>query len=162
MKEKAVVLIRPYQKDEFALACQIRNLKNDTSIDNFRKHFEKSGSWNDHFLTLAIESSGELVGDLQVRHCEYSMPPGVVDVGIEVAPEHQGKGIGSSALKKLVEILFQDGYHRISGSTAISNIAMQRAFENAGFLREGIAKDLFLDGNFGVDYVQYAITRTNL
>ncbi len=167
------IILRPYYHFEFERACEIRKLEELDAKNKFWKQFEKSGSWNGHYLTLAIARNlikddgslqDELVGDMQIRHCEYTMPPGVVEIGCEVAEESRNRGYGTLALKEVVRILFADGYHRISGSTAVTNFAMQKTFEKSGFSQEGIMKKLFLvdgesdEGEDGVDYLSYAIT----
>jgi RimJ/RimL family protein N-acetyltransferase len=122
------------------------------------KNMESSGQWGDHFLHLAIDRNGELVGDIQLRHCEFSMPPGVAEIGVEVASELQGQGIGTRSLQLAAQFLFDSGYYRIVGSTAFNNFGMQRAFEKAGWLREGVSHNLFVERGVGIDYIVYAIT----
>src|SRR2546430_885481 len=41
-----------------------------------------SGSWRDqHVLDLGIERDGELIGDVQARHCILTTPPGLFELG---------------------------------------------------------------------------------
>ena len=70
------VKIRPYLLNEFERACAIRELSSPESRERFRIRFEKNDDWYDHYLHLAIESDGVLVGDFQFRKCEKTMPEG--------------------------------------------------------------------------------------
>lgn len=153
------VKVRAYKSEEFDQACQIRGLDNPTSIEKFRNRFQYSGEWVDHFLHLAIECDGELVGDIQFRYCQQMMPSGAWHMGIELAPEARGKGIGTIALKLLREWAFSHGAHRVEGSTAHDNYAMRGAFEKAGWNFEGVLKKLFMEDGKGVDYYSFATTQ---
>ncbi len=123
--------LRPYRPEEFERACEIRNLTHEGSRERFRKGFSFSGSWSDHYQHLALDLDGELVGDVQLRKCDFTRPQGAWDMGIEIAPELQGKGLGTRALGLVAEYAFSNGAHRVEGSTDESNIAVMRAFEKA-------------------------------
>lgn len=150
--------LRPYRADEFERATQIRQITNPEHQDRWRSRMEKSGSWDDHYFHLAIDVDGELVGDLQVRHCNQAMPDGVLELGLELASEVQGKGIGTEVLKLAAEKFFAEGAHRISGSTDQSNKAMIRAFEKAGWVHEGTLRGLFKEAGTLHDYESYSVT----
>jgi RimJ/RimL family protein N-acetyltransferase len=80
-------------------------------------------------------------------------------MGIELAEEARGKGIGTQALIAGAEYAFANGAHRIEGSTDEQNIAMRRAFEKAGWNFEGVLKALFIEDGLPHDYYSYAITK---
>ena len=152
--------LRPYLASEFESACAIRELSDPEAIARFRSSFDKSGEWNDHYLHLAIADavSNILVGDLQLRHCKQMMPPGVAHMGIEIAANQRGKGLGSQALSLIPAWAEKSGFHRVEGSTDESNLAMRRAFEKAGWRFEGILKSLFMDDGVGRDYFSFSWT----
>lgn len=152
--------LRPYRVDEFERSVEIRNLKGIESLARWRARFEKSGTWDDHYLHLAITKGNLLVGDLQLRHCKYTMPEGVLEIGIEIDPVYQRQGIGSETLKLAATKFFAEGAHRISGSTETSNRAMVGAFEKAGWVHEGTLRGLFRQDHELVDYESYATTRS--
>jgi RimJ/RimL family protein N-acetyltransferase len=151
--------LRPYRPEEFERACEIRNLTNEGSRERFHKGFSASGSWSDHYQHLAIDLDGELVGDVQLRKCDFTRPQGAWDMGIEITPELQGKGFGTRALELVAEYAFSTGAHRVEGSTDASNIAMRRAFEKAEWKFEGILKALFVEDEVPHDYYSFAITK---
>jgi len=151
--------LRPYSEDEIARACEIRNLTSEAIKERFRKGFSASGLWSDHYQHLAIDLDGELVGDVQLRKCDFTRPQGAWDMGIEITPELLGKGFGTRALGLVAEYAFSNGAHRVEGSTDESNIAMRRAFEKAEWKFEGILKALFVEDEVPHDYYSFAITK---
>lgn len=150
---------RAYQESEFEFACGLRGLTDPAKIEEFRPRFEAVGQWRDHYLDYVIDIDGVPVGQVQLRHCDRTMPDGVLEFGIEIAPEYQGKGFGTQAILKITELMFEQGYHRIAGSTDRENIAMQRAFEKAGWKFEGVLEALFLEGAIPHDYLSYSRTK---
>ena len=87
------------------------------------------------------------------------MPTGALHMGLELAPESRGKGIGTQALKAVAEYAFSEGHHRLEGSTSEDNLAMRKSFEKAGWTFEGVLHDLFVENERGVDYYSYAISK---
>ena len=153
------VSLRAYRDDEFERICEIRGIDNQEWRDRFRKRFDKSGDWDDHYLHFAIDLDGDVIGDLQLRRCDMTRPDGALELGLEIAPELRGKGLGSAALTAAAQYAFSNGAHRIEGSTEESNTAMRRAFEKAGWNFEGVLKALFIEDGVPHDYYSYAITK---
>ena len=69
------VSLRPYKADEFEQSLVARGIEDEESRERWRRNFEGSGTWVDHYLHLAIDIDGVLVGDLQLRRCFATMPP---------------------------------------------------------------------------------------
>ena len=153
------VTLRPYRPEEFDESARIRQISGSENLDNWRMRFANSGIWDDHYLHLAISVDNFLVGDLQIRHCPLSMPPGAMELGIDIALEKQGLGIGTEVLRISSKRMFNDGAHRLSGSTHIKNVAMIRAFEKAGWVHEGTLRGLFNISGELHDYESYAVIR---
>jgi RimJ/RimL family protein N-acetyltransferase len=154
------VIVRPYRIEEFERACEIRGLGDDADRkERFFKRFQNLGQWDEHYLQLAIDLDGVMVGDFQLRKCDATRPDGALEMGIELAEEVRGKGIGTQALIAGTEYAFANGAHRIEGSTDEQNIAMRRAFEKAGWNFEGVLKALFIEDGAPHDYYSYAITK---
>jgi aminoglycoside 6'-N-acetyltransferase len=60
-------------------------------------------------------------------------------VDVFVDPALHGRGLGTEALRGVVEILFQErGHHRITIDPAADNAAAIRTYEKVGFKRAGI------------------------
>lgn len=82
------------------------------------------------------------VGDLSAHPVWYGPTPGsrALNIGISLAPDHRGRGIGAVAQRLLAEELHDRGVVRVEASTDVDNIAEQRALEKAGFAFEGVAR----------------------
>ncbi|MGN6609052.1 MAG: GNAT family N-acetyltransferase [Jatrophihabitans sp.] len=86
--------------------------------------------------SFVIEADGEFAGradlfnsDHLARHCE---------VGISLAAAARGRGIGTAAMRLLVEFGFvRRNLRRIHLEVIASNAAAIRAYEKAGFVHEG-------------------------
>jgi RimJ/RimL family protein N-acetyltransferase len=123
-----------------------------------------SGRWNENRLDLAIEASGVLVGEMDARRGRGTYPPGVVEIGIGIYHASiRGRGVGTEAVTLLTRhLLKQEGAERVQASTAVSNLAMRRCLEKAGYVYEGTMRE-FMPGDGGrVDYRLYAVTRSDL
>jgi len=91
-----------------------------------------------------------------------ALPPGVFEIGIELYDEaDRGKGYGGEAVRLITHHLFADHEaERVQASTDVTNAAMRRALERAGYSEEGVMR-WFRDGGNGSrdDYVLYAVTK---
>ncbi len=149
---------RSYREDEFDFACSLRFLTSVEEKETHRERFAAVGQWRDHYLDYVIDVDGQAIGEVQIRRCDKTMPPGVLAFGIELSPEFQGKGYGTQAINLITELMFSQGNHRISGDTDVSNIAMQKAFEKAGWVHEGTMYALFVEDGVPHDYLTYSQT----
>jgi len=150
--------LRDYRIDEAELACDIRGMSEPVARNAFIDRLAKPGQWAGHYRHLALTYNEILVGDIQLRHCPETMPPGAAHIGIDIAETYRGKGAGTLALRLAWEWAKANGFHRVEGSTDESNIAMQKAFEKAGWHFEGRQKKLFMSDGIGHDYLSYALT----
>ena len=89
-----------------------------------------------------IEVDGAIVGTMSAHPIWYGPTRGsrAMNIGIALAPEHRGRGIGRWAQAELARLLHTRGVHRVEASTDIANAAEQRALAAAGFLIEGVAR----------------------
>jgi len=71
---------------------------------------------------------------------------------------YRGQGLGTEVVRLLVAFGFDELHlHRISLHVFATNLAAQRAYEKAGFVREGLLKDAAFVGGRYVDTVTMAI-----
>lgn len=70
----------------------------------------------------------------------------------------RGQGHGSEAVRLLLDFAFRDlNLHRVYLNVFASNAAAIRAYEKAGFVQEGVAREAaFIDGRY-MDVVQMAV-----
>ena len=74
-----------------------------------------------------------------------------------------GSRIDTQTMRVSTKKLFAEGFHRLSGSTDVSNIGMQRVFEKVGWQFEGIHRNFMPEpGAWPHDYRVYAITKWDL
>ena len=150
--------MRPYRAEEFERACQVRGLNTPEAQKRFKDRFASSGDWVDHYLHFALVQNGVLIGDIQLRHCDKTMPDGSGHIGLDIAPDERGKGAGTAALNLTWAWALENGFHRLEGSTSEENIAMQKAFKKAGWEYEGRLKKLFVQDGVAIDYLSFAKT----
>jgi RimJ/RimL family protein N-acetyltransferase len=129
--------------------------------DRLRARVERSGAWNRSELLLAVEADGRLVGDVQARRDDETMPPGLYEIGIGLFAEARGQGVGTEALTLVTDYLFGEEHaHRVQLSTDVDNVAMRRSAEKAGFRLEGILRGFWPSPDGPArDHAMYAITR---
>lgn len=112
--------------------------------------------------TLVVVTDGADAGDVGWHAAHYGVPPWstAYDIGISLAPEFRGRGIGSVAQRLLAEYLFAHTLvNRVQASTDVTNVAEQRALEKAGFTREGVLRGAQWRGGAWHDLVSYSLLR---
>jgi aminoglycoside 6'-N-acetyltransferase len=101
---------------------------------------EVAGQFVDRDAHLAIVADGAVVGAIQFHEEEDPM---YRHAGIDlfVATDHQGRGLGSDAIRTLARYLLQQrGHHRLSIDPAADNGRAIRAYERVGFRRVGVMR----------------------
>ena len=86
---------------------------------------------------FAIVVDGEVAGLIQWGDDSYEEYRHAY-VDIFLGDEHAGRGLGTEALKRVVQMLIDErGYHRIVIDPAVDNEAAIRSYEKVGFRRVG-------------------------
>jgi aminoglycoside 6'-N-acetyltransferase len=98
---------------------------------------------------FALLVDGEPAGALQ--YWEESDPGSrYADVDILVGSDHQGRGLGTEAMRLIVRHLVDDrGHHRITLSTAVDNARAIHVYEKVGFRPVGVTRKSDLDARTG-------------
>lgn len=110
--------------------------------------------------TLMIVRGIEPVGFISWRQVGTGPISHCWELGISVAPEARGQGVGTQAHRRVVSYLFRHTHqNRIQASTEITNVAEQRALEKAGFTREGVLRGFGYRDGLWHDYVLYSVLR---
>jgi ribosomal-protein-alanine N-acetyltransferase len=85
------------------------------------------------------------------------------EVGYDLAPAWWGRGVMSEALAAMLRHGFDSmGLHRISACIHPENAPSLRLAERLGFVREGIARDLFFDGTTYHDHWMLSLMAAEL
>jgi RimJ/RimL family protein N-acetyltransferase len=110
--------------------------------------------------TLIVTRGGEPAGFVSWRQAFTGASSYCWELGIHLAPEARGHGVGTQAQRLIVRYLFAHTQaNRIQASTEITNVGEQRALEKAGFTREGVLRGAgFRDGQWR-DGVLYSVLR---
>ncbi len=111
------------------------------------------GPWYQIGISL---SPTELIGDCGFRVLENE--PRQAEIGIALAPEFQGHGYATEAVRALLDYLFQKlGKHRVFGSADPSNLASIRLLQRLGMREEAhFVKNLWFKDEW-VDEMIFAI-----
>jgi RimJ/RimL family protein N-acetyltransferase len=156
----ADVLLRSFRPEEIEVAWEER-LRSTSSIgtpdrERFVERLERSGSWVDGRLDLAVEAGGALAGEVDVRSGPRLLPPGVCEFGIELWQPRRGAGVGTEAVALLAGWLHEQGFARVQAGTDVRNGPMRRVLEKTGFAHEGDMRSFAPDGDARADFALYA------
>jgi aminoglycoside 6'-N-acetyltransferase len=96
-------------------------------------------------IRMRIVIDGETVGMIQYgEEPEEDFRHAWIDIFVD--PERHGRGIGTDAIRTLVEHLLTDrGHHRVTIDPAADNVAAVRCYEKAGFRRVGVMEASWRD-----------------
>ena len=84
-------------------------------------------------------------------------------IGIILAPEHRGRGIGTTAQRLLASYLFDtSAVRRLAAYTEPDNAAEQRCLEKVGFHREGVLGQAGFRGGEWRDVVVFSLLREDV
>lgn len=143
------LMLRRLQPDDGAALCAYRSLPEVARYQSWESYGPDDaarlidgqrgaepgvpGTWFQ--LAIVERESGQLIGDCGL-HCWHS-DPRQMELGITLAPSHQGLGYASEALGAVLAFVFGTlNMHRISAVTAAENHAAAALFRRAGFRQE--------------------------
>jgi len=119
--------------------------------------FDTPGTWFQ--LAIRLRDDEQLVGDVGVHF--LSAESRHVEIGFTVAPEWQGRGLGSEAITGLLGYLFDSlDKHRVVASVDPANRASIALLRKVGMREEGLfPKSLLIRGEW-VDDMVFALSRS--
>jgi RimJ/RimL family protein N-acetyltransferase len=109
------------------------------------------GTWLQ--LAVVLSESATVVGDCGIHfRLDDSQQ---VELGITLAPAHQGRGLASEALRRVLTYVFGSlGMHRASAVTDAENHAAAELFRRVGFRQEGhFVEHVWFKGGWGSEYL---------
>lgn len=115
------------------------------AIDFLTRMHEKPllrrGEWIQ--LGIADRTTQELIGDIGI----YLSDDGAgAEIGFTLAPQSQGRGIATAAVRAAVQLVFENTPVRhVTGMTDTRNLASARLLERAGFIYRHDREALFRD-----------------
>lgn len=107
-------------------------------------------------MSLGIEWNGELVG--AVFHLRPDVVNRVVEVGYWLAESARGRGVASRAVRKMLDITFDDlQFNRANFRIAPHNKASLALAGRLGFVREGQTRQAWKVGDEYWDAVEFGV-----
>ena len=101
--------------------------------------------------------TGPLIGDCAAM--PQADDPRQCEIGFTLAPEYQGRGYATEAVRLLAGYLFGRGKHRITASCDARNAASAAVLERLGMRREGhLRQSTWAKGEW-TDDLLYALLR---
>jgi RimJ/RimL family protein N-acetyltransferase len=163
------VTLRPVIEDDLSWLASMRHDPTATGLHEWhgwrdpqaaRRRWTESGLLGDDGGTLIVLHSTDRVGTVSWRKVQTGPIACNWAIGIGLAPEFRGRGYGSEAQRLLVLYLFAfTQANRIEATTEITNVAEQRALEEAGFTREGTLRGATFRQGRWHDQVIYSVLR---
>ena len=164
-----MVQLRPYRLEDFDVVRRWIDDPATLGPEPFRQPRRSnadvrrlvSGDGEPGMARFAVVVDDRLVGEVQYRHGERGLPPGVFEIGIAIwDPADRGKGYGRDAQRQLVNRLFRDhGARRVQAGTSPQNDAERRCLGALGFVEEGTLRRLMDVENGRGDIVVYGLLK---
>ncbi|MEH0445691.1 MULTISPECIES: GNAT family N-acetyltransferase [unclassified Streptomyces] len=131
-----------------------------TDPGRMRRRWAENGMLSVDGGQLMVASGTEPLGFVAWRRIVTVPQSSYWNIGIQLLPRAQGRGVGTQAQRLLARYLFaHTPAVRIEAHTDVENIAEQRALEKAGFTREGVLRSVvFRDGRWR-DSLSYSVLR---
>ena len=134
------------------------------SPEGLRRRWEDDGFLeNDPHYVVVAGPDDDALGWVMYEQAYRGLGgDGVWVIGIMLAPERRGRGVGTTAQRLLSEHLFgTTKAHRLLALTESANVAEQRALEKCGFRREGVLRQGGFRGGQWRDVVLYGRLRSD-
>src|SRR6266508_3488247 len=102
---------------------------------HFRKEFRRSRT-EEHAELLAV-AGGEVIGSLGISREAHPVNRHVASLGMMVAPEWRGRGVGSALLGEAIRWAREVGVEKVALSVFPDNEAARALYRKFGFVEEG-------------------------
>jgi RimJ/RimL family protein N-acetyltransferase len=156
---------QPEDGDQFARWSQddeyMRLLDDDPVRPMAPANFARFGTPNasDYYFHLRTLVDDTLIGFVVLFNIKWSNQSAEMAIGIGV-PEFRGKGYGGDALRLILNYAFNElNLHRVELTVIAYNTGAIRAYERAGFVREGVKRQAIQRSGQRFDLIGYGILR---
>ena len=111
----------------------------------------------DRRFYLLVDPAGRIVGESVINEIDWDLRKANYRVAI-FSPDLRGRGLGTWMAERACEVAFGElGLHRLELDVYSFNPRAERAYEKAGFRREGVLRDAVRDGEGYADDILMAI-----
>jgi RimJ/RimL family protein N-acetyltransferase len=138
--------VRPLRRDEVEavidhlaeVAEERRWISTEPPVprDRWREHTLKAFDDPHSLLLAAADDDDRLIGELSAS----GRPNRPADIGMSVAREWRGRGVGTALMQACVDWAREHGVHKLSLQVWPHNDAALRLYEKFGFEREGLLR----------------------
>jgi ribosomal-protein-alanine N-acetyltransferase len=105
-----------------------------------------------------VRVDGEMIGQVNVHNVSWRNLH--AELGYHISEPFQGRGLGTAAVRMLVQKVFADSrINRLMALIHSENVPSMRLVERLGFQREGLMRKHFLVQGRWADEALYAILR---
>jgi len=116
----------------------------EVSVESQKEDIKRAVKADDElYLIVVVKETDNPIGYVRVNFWE----------------EERGKGYGKDALKCFIRHLFNEGVHRFDTEVYEFNIVTLAFLERLGFVREGVKRKAFFDGEKYVDIVVFGLLK---
>jgi len=117
----------------------------------------RRGNRTDRHFTILEAATRTPVGAISIRP---GFQKGRGDLGYWIGIPHQGKGLGTAAVARALEIAFgRMGMEKVEACAFVGNGASRRVLEKNGFRQEGLTRKAVLKRGRWLDERVFGITR---
>ena len=145
--------------EEFNKYTLVDPIKTENELNDY---INKAQNLNKKGLpeSLAIRLNEKYIGAVSAYMPNPELP--CLEIAIEIAPEHWGKGYATEVLRKMISFI-SDVYpiYRLQARVVPDNKASNILFKKVGFTHEGLMKAAYWYNQI-IDVNMYSITRKNL
>lgn len=129
---------------QFYVAPYMEN-ESEASVESSVKYAEVAGVY---VFAIVLKETGEVIG--MINQCsKMNTYFRNVEIGYAIGKPYWNNGYCTEALKKVIELLFAKGVHKVICQHAVENVASGRVMQKAGMTFEGLKKDeLFYLGRY--------------
>ena len=131
--------------------------KSSYTHDEVVEFFKKSIDSADRYDFVILAPDGHIIGESVINEIDEEVRSANFRICLFHSSEF-GRGIGSWVIEKTLEFAFDDRkLHRVDLDVFSFNPRAIRAYEKAGFQREGVLRDAIKDGESYADDILMAI-----
>ena len=127
---------------------------------NSRERLRKQGTDFGYYIFKKEDSKG-IIGYIAISN----IVRGVFQsgfLGYDVDENENGKGIATEAIKKVIEVSFNEiNLHRLEANVIPANAASIRVLEKLNFIKEGFSKNYLKINNKWEDHLRFAVINEN-
>ncbi|CAG9191397.1 Protein N-acetyltransferase, RimJ/RimL family [Paraburkholderia tropica] len=128
----------------------------DQAVDRVSRLSKTSTDGKDCICVVESQATGELLGTCILFHADEQCRR--AEIGFSLQRAHWGKGYMNEAASALIEHAFSTlNMHRIEADIDPRNVASARLLERLGFVREGLLRERWIDGDEVSDSALYGL-----